>query len=189
MIHLRELRLDEMPQLIAWRNAIYETGLLRQDKLLTMQDQIEWFERMRKSATDRMFAITNDVDVAALTNPVDGRIITPARVDAALIGVCGICYIDWRNRSGEISIYIGNDAERRSGFGYTALTQLCELGFERFNLHRLWAEIYDHNNGSVALFEKVGFKHEGRSRDTFWWNGKYCDSIRMSLLDTDTRAV
>lgn len=45
------------------------------------------------------------------------------------------------------------------------------------------------NEGAVRLYERLGFVHEGRRRDFFWHDGKYHDSVEMSMLEQEWREM
>jgi len=80
-----------------------------------------------------------------------------------LLGACGLCYIDWTNKNADFSIYM--------------------YGFKELGLHRLWAEIYDFDDLKRIFFENLGFKLEGRHRETHWSESKWHDSLFYSLLN------
>lgn len=58
--------------------------------------------------------------------------------------------------------------------------------FESWKLHRLEAVIEEGNTGSRRAVEKLGFKLEGKLRESEIKNGKYINLYMYSLLVTDT---
>lgn len=103
-----------------------------------------------------------------------------------LIGACGLCYIDWINRSADFSIYIGyNDLYIDEKFAIDAGKLMMSYGFNVLNLHRLWAEIYSFDNKKKKFFNHLGFTMDGKFRDTYWFNGKWNDSLFFSCLSKD----
>jgi len=38
---------------------------------------------------------------------------------------------------------------------------------------------------AVALYERLGFKHEGRKREHYWFDGAYHDQLNMCILDRE----
>ena len=100
-----------------------------------------------------------------------------------LVGCCGLHYVDWRLRAAEFGIFLSKEA-RGFGVGKEALWMLCDYGFREMNLHKIWCEVYD-NNTSVELYRKLGFVDDGVLRDNYFNNGRYGNSIMMSLLEDE----
>jgi len=102
-------------------------------------------------------------------------------VEITLVGVCGLCYINWVYRTAEISLYVAPGWEI-TDVGAKALELLKQKAFEEFNLHRLWAEVYEFDTAKIALFEGAGYVLEGRLREHAFKLGKYHDSLMYGLL-------
>ena len=69
------------------------------------------------------------------------------------MGACGLCYIDWINRSADFSIYIGyKDLYIDDIYAIEAGVLLKDYGLNILNLHRLWAEIYSIDNKKKIFF-------------------------------------
>lgn len=49
-------------------------------------------------------------------------------------------------------------------------------------LHRVELNAHAHNLRAIALYERVGFKHEGIASDAVKIDGRYIDSVKMALL-------
>jgi RimJ/RimL family protein N-acetyltransferase len=90
--------------------------------------------------------------------------------------------IDWRNRSGEVGIMIGEKACWNQGYGTETMQRLLEHGFNTLNLHRIWLQVYAKNPGGIRAYEKAGFTHEGTLRQAHYQHGKYYDVHIMSVL-------
>lgn len=129
-----------------------------------MDDQESWYKSLDR--TTQMFSIW-DEDIMSS--------------GAAMVGVCGLTHIDWKDRHAEVSIYVALE-HRGRGIAGKALTELCRWGFEEFNLHRLWAEIYSWNDASIRLFENAGFVREGVLRQHVWQGYEMADSYIYGLL-------
>jgi len=67
------------------------------------------------------------------------------------------------HRYADISIFIGEKSYWGKGFATQAFLVATELGFSRFNLHRIQAGVYESNRGSIRALQKAGFKPDGRS--------------------------
>ena len=82
-----------------------------------------------------------------------------------------------------IGILIGDASLRGKGYAEDALMVIIKYGFEVLHLHQLYANIPANNEPSIALFEKVGFKHSGTRKewlqsDDGWLNEEMYQLIR-----------
>ena len=110
-------------------------------------------------------------------------IVIPNEDDSdELIGNCGIHNIDWRNRSGEVGIVIGEKEYQNKGYGTEAMELILEYAFNTVNLNRIELIVYDFNVRAIKLYKKLGFIEEGRKRQFLWIRGRFCDAIIMSIL-------
>lgn len=97
---------------------------------------------------------------------------------------------------GSIGLFLGKDVYRKSGeLGYWlaepfwgqgimtgAVSQMCQEGFDRFDIVRIYAEPYAHNLASRRVLEKTGFSLEGILRKSVYKRGNYLDSCIFALL-------
>lgn len=169
---LRGIEADDLMMLLEWRNKPGFRRFFREHRELTREQQTAWYENIvLKDPSVKMFAI------AALD---DGR----------LLGACGLCYIDWINRSADFSIYIGDgDLYIDDTLAPDAAHTLLEYGFGELNLHRVWAEIYSIDTAKQAFFEALGFRRDGRHRETYWSDGEWHDSLFYGLLRQEYLAM
>ena len=98
-----------------------------------------------------------------------------------LIGHCGLYYVNWIARHAEFGIYVGHPDYKGGGYGSDALRTLIQYGFTELNLNKIWCEVYS-NNHAVDIYRHIGFKDEGILREHYFCNGKYWDSIMLSIL-------
>ncbi len=104
------------------------------------------------------------------------------------IGSCGYHVIDWRNRGAECGIAIGDKSQWGKGYGTDAMRTLVGFGFGELNLHRIMLRVYDDNPRAVRAYEKVGFKTEGRLRESNFHDGRYRDALVMAILRPEWEA-
>ena len=167
-VGLRAIERGDLAALLAWRNLPAFRRNFREYRELGSDQQEHWY---KTSVLDdprvRMFAIVS----------LDGQ---------CLAGACGLCYIDWVNRTADFSIYIGQDGlyidERLAP---DAGRTLLRYGFDELGLHRIWCEIYDFDRAKVRLLEGLGFTLEGRHRETHWAEGAWHDSLFYGILDRE----
>ncbi len=101
-----------------------------------------------------------------------------------LIGCCGLHYVDYRLRSAEFSIFLCKDV-RGIGYGKEALDLMFDFGFREINLHKIWAEVYDFNKALNVYTKGLGMHIDGRLRHNTFCDGKYHDSIMLSVLEDE----
>jgi RimJ/RimL family protein N-acetyltransferase len=163
LISLRAIEEEDLPILRDYRNELNIRKMCREVKLLNMIRQMKWFEEVSYDPHNIMFAIINKKN--------------------KLIGACGITNISWTNRTCEISFYIGDrDNWQESKEIKETITLLCDYAFKELNLNRIWAETYSNTLENAKLLEELGFVEEGVCRETYYFNGKYYDSIFHGLL-------
>ncbi|WP_417540239.1 GNAT family N-acetyltransferase [Microbacterium maritypicum] len=75
------------------------------------------------------------------------------------------------------------------GFGTEATRAVLDYAFDRIRLHRVSLDVFSFNPRAQRSSEKAGFRHEGRQRDTMFWDGEWVDSILMAVLSTDERPL
>jgi RimJ/RimL family protein N-acetyltransferase len=172
-LSLRALEKDDLIQLKDWRNNENFRKFFREYRELSMDNQLAWFENyVIKDNRTLMFGIVENKN-------------------NLLIGVNGLCYIDWINRNADLSLYIGFDDiyidTYIDGYAWQSLDLLFEYGFNRLNLHKVWTEIYSFDEKKHDLYEKYGFHRDAVLRDNYFYDGKYQDSHIYSILADDWR--
>ena len=54
--------------------------------------------------------------------------------------------------------------------------------FNELNLHRVWLTTTGFNERALKLYEKLGFRHEGRGREHILLDGTRWDIVYMGML-------
>ena len=93
--------------------------------------------------------------------------------------------INWTTRSAEVGLFIGEKSCWNKGYGTEIMQLLLRLGFDNFNLNRIFLRVDEANKGGIRAYEKAGFVHEGRFRQGNFRDGKYSDMLLMSVLRTE----
>jgi RimJ/RimL family protein N-acetyltransferase len=166
-VGLRAVEKPDLQQLRDWRNLESFRKNFREVRELNMLSQEKWYEKLNLSTNDFMFTI---VDLS--TNEV--------------IGACGLLYINWIIRSADFSFYIGKDELYidEQGYAEESAKLLIEYGFNQLNLHKIWMELYEFDKLKINFFkDKFLFKVDGILRDNCFENGKYWNSLIISLLN------
>lgn len=171
-IRLRAPERDDIPMFREWLNDPQVRAGLTVYLPLSICNEERWFDNMLDGpATEQPLVIEIKQEKTWLS-----------------IGNCGFHNIDWRNRSAEVGLFIGETKHWNQGFGTETMRLLLTHGFETLNLHRIALQVYENNPGAIRSYEKAGFTFEGRQRQAEFQSGKYWDVIIMSILRSEWSA-
>lgn len=101
------------------------------------------------------------------------------------IGNCSFNDLNWRCRSGELGLFIGEKSLWNQGYGTETMRLLLRHGFNTLNLNRIYLRVYENNLGGIRAYEKAGFVQEGRFRQAEYQDGQYLDVLFMSVLRSE----
>jgi len=107
--------------------------------------------------------------------------------DAAPVGLVGLRHLNERSRSAEYWIYVGVADVRRKGLAGEATRLILDFGFNTLNLHTIYLAVLESNDAAVALYRKLGFVHEGTSRDRTYCEGRYVNLVNYSMTEREFR--
>ena len=91
------------------------------------------------------------------------------------------------DRTAELSVMLGATSGRGKGYGTDAFHTLIDHLFNDRQVERLWLSVLPFNQPAIALYEKLGFNHEGRLRSTVWIDGGWHDLLLMGMLKSEYR--
>jgi len=174
MLHGNRIRLrgnehSDLPKFVGWLNDPEVRHFL--SKVLPISEAAEehWFENMLKRPPEEQ---PLGIEIR------DGE-------GWRLIGNCGFFDINWRNRSAEVGLFIGEKSCWNMGYGTEVMSLLLLHGFGALNLNRIFLHVDAENLGGIRAYEKAGFTHEARLRESNFRDGKYCDDLIMSVLRSE----
>lgn len=165
-VRLRHVEKGDLSRFVEWLNDPEVTQGLSFHTPLSMAEEENWFEEM-------------------LEGPSEERslCIEAKKSDEwQLIGNSGFFNIDWRNRSAELGLFIGDKTYWGKGYGTEVVELLLQHGFGTLNLHRIFLRVFEDNPRAIRFYEKAGFIHEGRLRQAEYHNGQFHDVLFMSML-------
>lgn len=100
-----------------------------------------------------------------------------------LCGVIGvILQKDVYRKSGEIGYWIGEPYWGK-GIATKAVELITTYGFDKLQLHRIYAGVFDYNTASIKVLEKNGFQPEGIFKNAIFKNEKLYDEHRFYKLN------
>jgi RimJ/RimL family protein N-acetyltransferase len=89
-------------------------------------------------------------------------------------------------RNGTFSYGVGVKREhQRKGYAAEAIELILRYYFEELRYQKANAQVYSHNQASMALHEKLGFTREGTLRRMIYTAGKYYDVHWYGLTRED----
>jgi RimJ/RimL family protein N-acetyltransferase len=165
-IRLRAPERSDIPSFVAWLNDPEVRQGLLLHLPLSQADEEQWFDAMQARPSNE-HPLTIEVR--------DGE-------DWKAIGNCGYDSFDWRCRSVEVGIFIGDKSCWNRGIGTEVMRLMLKHGFLTLNLNRIFLQVYASNPRAVRAYEKAGFVHEGRKRQGMYKDGQYIDILLMSVL-------
>lgn len=172
-VRLRAIERQDLPRFVAWFNDPEVRRGLNAFLPMSLKEEETWYEGvLERGPIERPMAI--DVQ---------------EREDWIHIGSCGIFDVDARVRSCEIGIAIGSRAFWDRGFGSDALRTLLGHAFTTLNMNRVGLGVFESNKRAIHVYQRLGFKEEGRLRQAHFDEGRYEDVILMSLLYDEWRAM
>lgn len=66
---------------------------------------------------------------------------------------------------------------------------MLDWGFRTAGSHRIGIEHFEHNEGAVRLYRKLGFKEEGTERESCWYNGGWWGVWKLGMLVGEWEAL
>jgi len=133
---------------------------------LTLEAETAWFEATARSTSEMYFTIYE-------------------RDGWRPIGNLDLRAIDFRNRSAEFGITIGEADCRGKGYGTEATRLTLDYAFTALGLHSVMLAVFAYNPGAIRAYEKAGFREIGRRREAKWMGGRLWDIIYMDCLATE----
>jgi RimJ/RimL family protein N-acetyltransferase len=91
---------------------------------------------------------------------------------------------EWGTAIGEVHLSRlshGKMHHRSTEIGITILPEYQNRGYG--------GETINWNTGAIRLYEKLGFKHEGREREAYWHEGRFWDGVQMGMLEGEWRGL
>jgi RimJ/RimL family protein N-acetyltransferase len=174
-IRIRAVEKSDLPYFVQWLNdPEVRQGLLIHNPLSQTEEE-GWYERM----------LTRPSEEHVMAIEVKQSKGDPAEPGWKLIGSLAFDSIDWRTRTAELGIAIGEKSYWNLGYGTEAVRLLVEHGFNMLNLHRIFLHVFETNPRAIRAYEKAGFIEEGRERQAEFRGGRYIDVLRMSILHNE----
>lgn len=168
-LRLRALERTDIPRCVTWLNDPEVRKNLLVYRPLSLAQEEDWYESMlKRPADEHVFCI---------------EVQTPQ--GWTTIGNTGFHNLDWRNRSAEVGLFIGEKQFWGKGYGGDTLRLMLRYAFNQLNLNKVYLNVFSTNQRGIRCYEKIGFVHEGRMREDIYQDGQYIDVFIMSVLRSE----
>jgi diamine N-acetyltransferase len=167
-VRLRPIERDDLPRFVEWFGDPEVRRHLAVYLPFSLAQEERWFENL-------LGRLERQEDLVLAIETADG----------VHIGNIGLHAIDWKDRSAELGIAIGEKAYWNQGHGTDAIRTLLHLAFGEMNLHRIFLRVDADNARGIGCYEKAGFRQEGTSREAVFKEGAYHDQYVMSILQPE----
>lgn len=154
-----EFLLDTVNDPAVWRTTGMRTPL-------TEKQEREWYEE-RASADN-------------------GNVNFVVAVDGDPVGSLGIHGVDDANGSAELGIFLAEE-HWGNGYGTEAGRLATQYAFDQHRRHRVVARVFEGNEASARIWEKLGYELEGTHRDQVFVDGDYLDVRYYAVLEDEWR--
>ena len=163
------LRYDDIFKIKQWRNE--QLNILRQNKILTDIEQENYYQEL----IDKSFF-----------NPNPNEILFSFLLDGKCIGYGGVVYIDWKNKSAEIS-FINETKRSAETQTYhndftTFITILFKITFSELLFNKLTTETYGIRKNTLQILDNLGFQLKKIDEKKILINDKLYNSFHHEYL-------
>jgi RimJ/RimL family protein N-acetyltransferase len=161
-LRLRPLEQSDASLLASWMNDHEITKYLLRYLPITVPEEEEW---IANQARDRARNVVWGIEVSGV-----------------LIGTVALVKIDHRNGTCTLGISIGDKTRWGQGYGAEAIQMVIKYAFDSLNLRKIYLKVHATNKRARACYVKCGFRQEGCLKKDIYVQGKYVDTIIMSIF-------
>ncbi|MEC1372923.1 GNAT family protein [Heyndrickxia sp. FSL K6-6286] len=98
------------------------------------------------------------------------------------IGWIDLKNIDKLNKHAELGVAIGDKTYWGKGYGFSAMKEMLQWGFNELDLNKIWLRVEVDNEKAIKSYKRIGYVEEGILRQDRLRNGEFVDRLRMSIL-------
>lgn len=153
------------PELLRLTGSVHSTAEADHRSPVLEQSTLDWYRGL-----------------AARGDRLDLAIID--RASGRCVGEVVLNDLDAGNDSCSFRILIGPEGRDR-GLGSEATQLIVDHAFRTTALHRISLQVYAFNPRAQRVYERAGFRAEGRLKDAFRFDDARVDAVVMALLRTD----
>lgn len=159
---IRRLQKSDLKTRVEWMNNPKVYNSMHFNIPVLMENTIQWFEKNQGNNQRADVTFIND--------------------DNEIMAFGGITGIKDGIQMGELYVFVA-PTNQAKGIGTVATRLLCEYCFAELGLNKIYLETNDDNFAAQRVYEKVGFKLEGKKRQEFLRkDGSLGDRLYYGLL-------
>lgn len=163
---LRPIERSDLSDIQRWRNCPSTIPNVREYRIMSMDHISAWYDSMILSDKFEMFIMDSKKD--------------------GTIGVCGLTYIDWKNKHADLHFAIYKESQWIDDiYSNIYYPMIVEYAFNHLNLNKVYVEVYDIDEKKKDFFLEKGFKADACLREHYYYDGKYWNSYIFSLLKSE----
>jgi len=163
------LRREDILLIKKWRNE--QMNVLRQNRILTNNDQREYYEKVIKPS---------------FVQQQPQVILFSYLLKKNCIGYGGLTNIDWYSKRAELSFLLDTERVDNKELYDLEFSKFIifmkQIAFDDLSLNRIFTETYDIRDWHISILEKNGFKFEGRMKEHMCIEGRFIDSLLHGFL-------
>lgn len=168
MIALRDLRPEDEPVLLRWRNLPDVGRYMYSDHQITPAEHGSWFSSIPDDPKRRYWVIVCDGEDVGLVNLYD---------------------IDTVNSRCFWAFYLASPSVRGKGVGSYVEYSILQHVFEEMGLNKLCCEVLGFNEPVLKMHARFGFQQEGLFREHIVKSGEAMEVVRLAILRREWRQV
>ncbi|MBQ2840389.1 MAG: GNAT family N-acetyltransferase [Oscillospiraceae bacterium] len=171
MIHLkcqdivvREFEEKDIENKVKWINDPKNNEYLHYDLPLEYEKTLLWYQ-----------------------NKAQNRLDCVIEYDDIPVGLVGLISIDNVSLKAEFYISMGETTYKGKGIATTATKLLLQYAFKVLNLNKIYLNVDEENSIACRLYQKCGFRKEGRFEKDLWHRGRLINRLRYAIFAEDFR--
>ena len=155
-----------------------------------------WFENIGDIALfDRRMPVPLNSDAVAAawrealaeTEPRSGYWFAIDDSESQVVGIAGLQEINYAHGDGVFPVYLAEPSRWR-GIGVRAGAMVLDLAFSHLRLRRVTSFYRADNQASRRLTDALGFREEGRLRESWYADGAFFDISVIGILANEWQA-
>jgi RimJ/RimL family protein N-acetyltransferase len=119
-----------------------------------------------------------------LAIPPESGVVLAIEAGGELVGHANLAVGD--HRQGEIGFVLHPDHQGH-GYATQAAEAMLELGFETYDLHRIYGRIEPRNTASARVLERLGMRKEAHLIENEWVKGEWQSEAVYAILAREWR--
>ncbi|MEE0947362.1 MAG: GNAT family protein [Bacteroidales bacterium] len=162
-MNIRTITENDLPLRVKWMNHPKIYTSMHYDIPVLLENTLSWYKKNKENP--------NRIDVVFEDN-------------CEILAMGGLTGIDTISKKAELYIFV-NPFAHSKGIGTESTRLLCKYAFENLNLKKVFLVTNETNLSAQKVYEKVGFKLEGRLRKEVLVNGMLEDRFYYGIFSNE----